>query len=74
MADQVVDVATALLVVEGAAAQLREAYEDRAVAMRTAQQAGATLQQIGRAAGLSPEGVRYVLVKARADRLVAGMD
>lgn len=59
--DQVGDVPTALRVVEGAAAELREAYEDRAVAMQTAARAGATLEQIGRAAGVTRERVRQIL-------------
>jgi hypothetical protein len=52
---------TALTVVEGAAAQLKRAYADRAEAMREAARAGVSLGNIARAAGLTRERVRQIL-------------
>jgi DNA-directed RNA polymerase sigma subunit (sigma70/sigma32) len=52
---------TSLKVVEGAAAELRRAYAERADAMREATRAGVSLENIGRAAGLTRELVRQIL-------------
>lgn len=47
--------------VNGAAAELRLLYAERADAMQEAARAGATLEQIGRAAGVTRERVRHIL-------------